>query len=137
MPTLNFTWTRLVGLPDDGVVTDVVVVPVLGGPGAIVTFKQADKLRCGWFYDNNGEFIFKLLDDDLYRYDQFKDDSGCVWLAMNNKLYAVASHAFGGVGASSRLTVGIADAPWADLAFSPLDSYVDQRARAILARMLS
>lgn len=136
MPTLNFNWLKLAGLPDDGVVTDVVAAPVIGGPGAIITFKQAKRMRCGWFYDNNGEITFKLLDDDLFRLDPFQDDSGYVWLALNNKLYAFVSHAFADVGASSRLAIGVADAPWASLAYGTLDTYVDQRVRAILNQML-
>lgn len=130
--TIPFTFIPITGFPDDGPVTDVNVAPVLGGPGAILTFKQADKMRLAWVYGTTA----KLLDDDLYEQDAFKDASGAVWLAMDGKLYAVISHAFGDAGATARLALGIADAPWAGIAYSLLDQRIDARASVVAQALI-
>lgn len=132
MPNIPFTWTPLAGLPDDGPVTDLAIAPIVGGPGAVVTFKQADQMRLLWVYGTT----VKVLDTDLYEQDGFKDAAGAVWLAADGKLYALVSHAFLGVGSSSRLTLGVADAPWAASAFSLLDQRIDARATAIVTAAL-
>lgn len=133
MPSVPFTFIPVAGLPDDGPVTDVNIAPILGGAGAILSFKQADKMRLAWVYGT----AVKLLDDDLYEQDAFKDASGAVWLAMDGKLYAIISHAYADAGSSARLAIGVADAPWASMAYSLLDTYVDRRAWAVVQAALA
>lgn len=128
-----FTWTKIEGFPDDGAVALVHVAPVVGGPGAILTFKQADRIRLAWLYGTT----VKLLDDDVFEQDAYKDADGMAWLALDNKLYAVVSHAYGDVGASSRLAIGVADAPWASSAYSLLDNRIDARATAVVQAALA
>lgn len=134
MPNLAFTWTRITDpLLDDGAITDLVAAPVLGGPGAIVAFKQNKQGRVGWLYGNQ----FKVLDLDVYELDLFQDAAIAAYLGMDGKLYVILSHAFEDVGASSRLTIGVADAPWASVAYGLLDHYIDARATAVVQAALA
>ena len=133
MPNTTFTWTRITDpLLDDGAITDLVVAPVLGGPGAIVAFKQNKQGRVGWLYGTQ----LKMLDLDVYELDLFQDAAIAAYLGMDGKLYVILSHAFEEIGASSRLTIGVADAPWANAAYSLLDNRIDSRARAVVQAML-
>lgn len=133
MPNTVFTWTRITDpLLDDGPVTDLVVAPVLGGPGAIVAFKQNKQGRIAWMYGTT----FKVLDLDVYEGDLFQDAAIAAYLGMDGKLYVILSHAFGDVGASSRLTIGVADAPWAGMAYGLLDNRIDARALAVAQSLL-
>lgn len=129
---LTFTWTQITGFPDDAAVALVHIAPVVGGPGAILTFKQHDQIRLAWLYGTT----IKLLDDDLFEQDAYKDADGMAWLAMDNKLYAVVSHAYGDAGATARLAIGVADAPWAASAYSLLDNRTDARAQAVVQTAL-
>lgn len=132
MANTVFTWTKIEGLPDDGPVTDLVVAPVIGGPGAVVAFKQNKQGRIGWMYGTT----FKLLDSDVYEQDPYQDAAIAAYLGMDGKLYVILSHAFEDVGTSSRLTIGVADAPWAGMAYGLLDNRIDTRALAVAQSLL-
>lgn len=131
--SIPFTWTRIEGFPDDAAVALVHVAPVVGGPGAILTFKQHDQIRLAWLYGTT----VKLLDPDIFEGDAYKDADGMAWLALDNKLYAVVSHAYGDAGSTARLAIGVADAPWAASAYSLLDNRIDARASALIQAALA
>lgn len=134
MPNVTFTWTRITDpLLDDGAITDLVVAPVIGGAGAIVALKQNKQGRVGWMYGTT----FKVLDLDVYELDLFQDAAIAAYLGMDGKLYVILSHAFEDIGASSRLTIGVADAPWAGVAYGLLDSHIDARALAVAQSLLA